>query len=141
MTKIRDHLFLGGWSDVNKDELRRNGITAILCLDHNLIPDLHSVREFVKWNCIHIHDNEWPNPNHMVELAATTLGDLLDAHETVLVHCQAGANRAPSIVALHLVWREGGTFEDRWEELQAFRQEVNDESNVMKHLSYPLGLG
>jgi protein-tyrosine phosphatase len=136
MTKIRDKLFLSGFSSVNTPELDRNGITAILCCDHNLIPDLHNIREKYKWQCIHLHDHNWPNPEHMLRLAVSILTHLLQEGETVLVHCGAGANRSPTVVAAYLSYIEDAKFEDKWEELRKLRQQVQEHSFVIEYLVY-----
>jgi len=134
MTKIRPNLYLGSWQSVNAKDLEQNKITAILCCDHNLVPDLHSIREKYKWICVHLHDNELPNPSHVLEISANILDQLLCNNETVLVHCIAGSNRAPSVVCKYLTNEYGGGWDENWNQLRKLRAAVGKYSKVMQYL-------
>lgn len=127
MNKIRDNIFLGGWSDATKlDVLKTNGITAVLnvALDQ---PDPDFFNEGIRNVYIGLGDCNYNKP-HMKELAIFALEKLLDAGEIVYVHCVAGASRSPYVVGKYLERKEGRTTEDVMAELHKLRQEVFERS-------------
>ncbi len=89
------------WSDLLKQQLKREGVTALLSLFWFPAPELD--QSMVQQQIL-MEDG----PGNSVELlheALSTLDTLLTNHR-VLVHCMEGASRAPFVVACHLALRE-----------------------------------
>jgi hypothetical protein len=132
MTKIRNNIYLGSERGVNQKDLDANGITAILC-----VADNYQTAQDIKYKyrCVSfgLHDGECPNKMSFITGAADALRELLDNGETVLVHCIAGSNRSPTIVAIYLCNTEHRGWDDVWAELRRLRGEVNEHSDVMKY--------
>lgn len=123
MNKIRDNIYLSGWSEpANIQELKANGITAVL----NLALDVHDPDFFgegitnVK---VALGDCNYNKP-YLKKFAVDVLEKLLDAGEVVLVHCAAGASRSPYIIGKYLERKEGRDNHDIMQELHQLRPQV-----------------
>lgn len=113
--RIRSNLYLGGFSAAgNADVLRHHGVTAVLNVarDHN-----DRWLDGFQWVKVGLYDSPF-NPPHMIELAVDTLRRLLEAGETVLVHCVAGASRSPHVVATYLALTESQSYKQAWWSLE-----------------------
>ena len=128
MTKIRENLYLGSWNSAKPEELKKNGITAVLDVafdtqiayfEYHHEPLVYHPDEFRRVS-INLGDYQ-DNKPYMKDLAIQTLKAMLYNGEKVLVHCVAGASRSVYVVVRLLSELEGRSYHDVFEEIQKLR--------------------
>lgn len=133
MTKVRDRLFVGEDADINSVALNQFGITALVC-----VADSATHREEIRksFRCVSVglRDGDVPNAAWMLGIAVMAVDSLMRESETVLVHCNGGRHRSPTVVASYLEKAEGGTFDEQWNALRKIRTQMVDESWVVRFL-------
>lgn len=127
MNKIRENIYLGSWqAATDYRKLKEYGVTAVLnvALDQE-DPDFFN--EGISNVKVGLGDCDYNKP-HIKELAISALSQLLDAGETVYVHCVAGASRSPYVVGKYLARKEGKTLQEAMTEIHAIRPEAFERS-------------
>ena len=99
MDWITPRVAIGDLDDaVNLPNLRKAGVTAILCL--NGFPTFPRFEGFT-WCQVPLRDGEGNQPSQ-VRAAVESIDRLVKADHRILVHCDAGASRAPFVGAVYL---------------------------------------
>lgn len=114
IAKLDENLYLSGENIVKEPEkLKRAGITAILNVGYQVTDP--NYKEFLM---IKIGLREFsPNPDFFKNLAVTTLAQLIENGQTVLIHCHAGAHRSPYIACRYLAEKNKKTLDDVYREI------------------------
>jgi len=97
-------------------ELRRRGIRTIINL-RNVSSDRKDLKG-LGLNYLHIHFAPWHPENEEVVKFLKVVTD--PNHQPVLVHCQHGADRTGTMVAIYRVYAEGWRMEEAMQELPRF---------------------
>lgn len=121
--QVLPKLYVGSYPRLGDiDRLKQHGITAVLNLQSD--EDLEYLdlgwselraRHFalgiearrvqiIDFNDDHLRDN--------LPVAVQALSELADEKHDILVHCNAGVNRSPSVVIAWLAWQQGWTLEE-----------------------------
>jgi protein-tyrosine phosphatase len=117
--RILANLYVGGCPSIPDElqELKDGGITAVLNLQSD--DDLRNHR--IDWPSFRVHfatrhieirrvpiiDFDDDDLRDKLPEAVQVLTEVLKQGHTVFVHCNAGINRSPSVIACYLHWREG----------------------------------
>ncbi|MDA1193022.1 MAG: dual specificity protein phosphatase [Candidatus Poribacteria bacterium] len=103
---ITDRIAIGNWREASDiDLLRDEGVTAVLNVAYNIdlmFPEARDENAYaVEYHKVGLIDGMG---NHATTLLAAvlTLHQLLDRHERVIVHCQAGISRSVTVVTMYL---------------------------------------
>jgi protein-tyrosine phosphatase len=119
MTKIRPNLYIGSRHDASFKSLTGTPITVVF----NLTPDVPETGGGYRTVRVAMHDTA-EDVHGKTDEAVKRLNALLDAGETVLVHCRQGKSRTPHIVAECLAIRENRDYFAVYEEIRKLRPEV-----------------
>ncbi len=99
----------------------RHAVTAVVSLQHDtdlwdkgvdlaLLEDAYR-RAGIEFRRVPVEDYNETELEAALELGAATLAELLGAGHTVLVHCNAGYNRSPTLAIAYLCAHRGMTLE------------------------------
>jgi len=100
--QITDTILVSHWIPAfNPEFISRFGIKSILCLDGKLRPSFASELGVDKIISFNMPDGEGTTPQ-MIHRLVDNLKELVELHPSVLVQCNAGQSRSPSIVAAYL---------------------------------------
>ena len=100
--QITDTILVSHWIPAfNPEFLSRFGIKSILCLDGKLRSSFASELGVDKIISFNMPDGEGTTPQ-MIHRLVDNLKELVEQHPSVLVQCNAGQSRSPSIVAAYL---------------------------------------
>jgi protein-tyrosine phosphatase len=117
MTKLRDNLYVSNWQAPREpDYLRQEGITAILNVAFEINDPEYGPGDF-KTVKIGITDND-SNDAYIKKMAVDCAKRLLDAGETLLIHCNAGQSRSVYVCTMALAELEGKDHHDIWNEIK-----------------------
>ena len=119
MDKIREHLWVGNMEAVEEENLRENGITAVLNVAYEINDPARDYKE-VKQIKVGLGD-AFDNSSVMKEIAVNTLKTLLYNGENVLVHCAVGASRSVFVVVKAIAQMEDKANHDVLDEVQKIR--------------------
>jgi atypical dual specificity phosphatase len=117
----KDKLAASGrpYSKSQVDWLERNGVTAILTLTEDPLPQEWTGK--VKTKHISMKDHA-PLSHKDMMLGADYIASALAAGEVLLVHCLAGKGRTGCILAAYFIAHEGKSARQAIDELRAERQ-------------------
>ena len=105
-TILENKLYLSGeYSSQNKEILKSNGITAILNCTTKL-PN-HFKEEFFYLN-LDLEDDDKQNIESTFEISHKFISE----NEKILIHCQAGVSRSPTIILSYLIKFENFNLKD-----------------------------
>jgi protein-tyrosine phosphatase len=133
ISAILPALFVGEYPRVADVEGLRavHAITAVLCLQDDVdlwdkgiaLDRLEEAYRHagILFRRVPVEDYEEAALDAVLGEAVAALGDLLDAGHTVLVHCSAGYNRAPTLAVAYLCERGGMTLSDAVAHVKARR--------------------
>lgn len=123
-SRIVEHIYLG--SDAvarNRDTLRENGITHVLNCVGFVCPEYFPKE--LSYKTLWLQDS----PSEDI---TSVLYDVFDYFEEVheqggrvFVHCCQGVSRSTSLVIAYLMWRDGRSFEDAFQDVKAARGVTN----------------
>ena len=117
MKKIRDNIYIGGYKDVGDGrEMRAMGITAVLNVAYELDDPAMYPTE-VRYVKVGLSDSS-ENKDYMKALAVSTLVQMLQEGEIVLVHCAAGLSRSVYAAAMAMAVIDGKDWHDTFAEIQ-----------------------
>jgi len=101
ITWITDNVAITNFFSAHgKDILAEHNVKAVLCLDQETQGDSAEERGVECIEVVHLVDG--PNDVVVFRRAVTTLGELIDRHGQVVVHCRAGRSRSIAVVAAYL---------------------------------------
>lgn len=123
-SKIVEHIYLGSEAVAkNREVLRQNGITHVLNCVGFVCP------EFFKGDLV--YKTLWLQDRPSEDITSI-LYDVFDYFEDVreqggrvLVHCCQGVSRSTSLVIAYLMWKEGQSFENAFQNVKAARGVTN----------------
>jgi len=99
-TEIIDGLWLGGEDDLIINELNKRNITYILNITHNI----HLLQnDNIDGKQIKIKDDSNENIGQYFDECSDLINNLLNNNRKILVHCQKGLSRSPSIIIAYLM--------------------------------------
>jgi protein-tyrosine phosphatase len=102
ITKVMPGLYIGSVDAAkNPKLLKKHGIRYVLNVCEEKVH--HSPSDIV-----YLHasiDESCQNPTNVYEGCARFIEEALTTHKKILVHCAAGVNRSPSVVAYYLIKR------------------------------------
>lgn len=119
MDRILDQIYIGNSSDAEKfEEIKRNGITAILNVAHDLNRpwDLNVLSLKVG-----LTDGPCPLNRIGLRVAVDMLSTLVNEGYEILVHCHNGVNRSPFVVAHYLSVVNKTDWKIEFEKIKAMR--------------------
>jgi protein-tyrosine phosphatase len=130
MTEIIPRLYLGSIRSINLSTLNGSHVSVIINVADDFQTPILFQRQF---NCISfgLRDKGIANNKICVQLAVNAIRSLWDYGETILIHCKAGMNRSPYIVASYLqsVDSPQQDFMHYWNQVRAKRSVVMDLPN------------
>jgi dual specificity MAP kinase phosphatase len=119
MTKITNHLYLGNEIDSqNVEMLEKEGIHYILNVTKN-IPMLNNPK--FKYKRINANDCQNQNLRQHFDEAFEFIDEAKANNGKVLVHCQAGVSRSPTIVIAYLMNKQRLRMNDAYEKVRESR--------------------
>ena len=108
--KIEDHLFLSGYQGAkNRCILKEKNIKHIINLTAHKCSNVHE--DLVTHSSFSFADHENFNLNDHLDSVIDIIQEKVEAKENVLVHCQKGISRAPSIIMGFLIKKRNFTYE------------------------------
>jgi hypothetical protein len=106
ITWITDQIAITNfYSAHQKGLLAEHAVSAILCLDRELLGDAAESRGAERIEVVDLVDG--PNDMAIFERAVAALESLVENHSRVVVHCRAGRSRSIAVVAAYLKRVEG----------------------------------
>lgn len=109
MSQITDSLFLCGLRGLSVDNLKRNGITLVINVTHDLI---NEIVPGIKYKRYEVADEPNQDIKQYFHPAADSINEEIRTGGKVAVHCLAGVSRSCSIVLAYLVKYHGMTLHD-----------------------------
>lgn len=105
--QVTDKILISHWIPAfNRDFIAGFGIQSILSLDGKVTPELAAALGVRKIYSYNMPDGKGTTPD-MIRRLVGELQELVTQHPAVLVQCNAGQSRSPSIVAAYLAMHEG----------------------------------
>ncbi|KAI3698514.1 hypothetical protein L2E82_42120 [Cichorium intybus] len=123
-SRIIDHVFLG--SDAvakNRDVLRQNGITHVLNCVGFVCPEYFKTD--LVYKTLWLQDSPSEDITSILYDVFDYFEDVREQNGRVFVHCCQGVSRSTSLVIAYLMWREGHSFEDAFQQVKAARGVTN----------------
>lgn len=126
VTKILPHLYLGDWSDAI------NFKGEVICVmqeilspkDSYWIPIIRTNRPTNDEQLIEDQDVETTALKHQIDLITFMIDKNMGVEVDTLIHCMAGIERSPLVVACYLHEYQGMTYNEAYELIQEKRPEV-----------------
>lgn len=119
-SKVAEHVYLGGDAVArDKDILKRNGITHVLNCVGFVCPEYFK-SDFV-YRTLWLQDSPSEDITSILYDVFDYFEDVREQGGRVLVHCCQGVSRSTSLVIAYLMWREGRSFDDAFQDVKAAR--------------------
>jgi dual specificity MAP kinase phosphatase len=132
-SEILPFLFIGNQRDAaNRERLTELGVTHILNVTAHL--PLHFENDGITYLRLPASDSGSQNLKQYFSEAISFIENARTANGKVLVHCQAGVSRSPSIVAAYLISRSHKTLSDAFTFIKDRRSIVAPNINFMGQL-------
>lgn len=121
MTQILPFLYLGNELDAkNVNNLAQNEIYYVLNVTKN-IPFYETTNKKFKLKRIAVNDNGTQNLKDYFEEAVDFIDEAKKSGSKVLVHCQAGISRSPTIIIAYLMKKQNLKFNDAYNKVRELR--------------------
>ncbi|KAL4398298.1 hypothetical protein AHAS_Ahas01G0277900 [Arachis hypogaea] len=119
-SKVAEHVYLGGDAVAkNRDILKQNGITQILnCVGFVCLEYFKA--DFV-YRTLWLQDSSSEDITSILYDVFDYFEDVRKQGGRVFVHCCQGVSRSTSLVIAYLMWREGQSFDDAFQLVNAAR--------------------
>ncbi|KAF4670172.1 phosphatase [Perkinsus chesapeaki] len=133
--KVADRLYLSSLSGaMNLEELRRHGITHILCVASGIRP-LYS--GYFKYKCADVLDSE---SQSLLDILPSCLAWMIAAHRedsknVILVHCFAGRSRSVGVLLGYFMFVMKIPLRLAFTHLRRLRPQSNPNSGFMRQLA------
>jgi protein-tyrosine phosphatase len=131
MTKITSYLYLGNESDAKNEELlKKEGINSILNVTKNIPCYLNDIN----YKRISVNDSCDQNLRAYFEETYEFIEECARTNSKVLVHCQAGISRSPTIVIAYLMRKTNRKMNDIYQEVANKRNIIGPNIVFMSQL-------
>lgn len=131
MTKITSYLYLGNESDAKNEELlKREGIKNILNVTKNIPCYLNDIN----YKRIAVNDSCDQNLRAYFEDSFDFIEECSRNNSKVLVHCQAGISRSPTVVIAYLMRKTNRKMNDIYQEIAEKRKIIGPNIVFMSQL-------
>jgi protein-tyrosine phosphatase len=131
--QIETHLFCSGYHTAqNKQLLELNKISHIINLTAHKYKNLHE--DIVSHSSFSFSDHENFDLTSRLQPVLDILKEKLSKKENVLVHCQKGISRAPSVIMAFLILHRQMTFEESLKLVQKQNPEAYPNLGFLMHL-------
>jgi len=132
-SEILRHVFIGNQRDAaSKEKLTELGITHILNVTSHL--PLHFENDGITYKRLPATDSGSQNLKQYFADAISFIDEARDNNGKVLVHCQAGVSRSPTIVAAYLMARSRKSLQEAFSFMREKRPIVAPNINFMGQL-------
>jgi protein-tyrosine phosphatase len=132
-SEILPYVFIGNQRDASsKEKLMELGITHILNVTSHL--PLHFENDGIEYKRLPASDSGSQNLKQYFAEAISFIDDARDKNGKVLVHCQAGVSRSPTIVAAYLMARSHKSLQEAFAFIREQRPIVAPNINFMGQL-------
>lgn len=120
-TKIEDNLLLGDLQDAKEFATLKDGV--IICVLENRPEDepFRALHIPIITNSSHVHSKDLSNISDVITA-------LLNAGNKVFVHCMAGLERSPLVIAYHLAKTKRITLDEGYRIVKKNRPQIYDRS-------------
>jgi len=132
-TKVADFLFLGNMNDAaNADSLRALGIDHVLNV--TAAAPSYEMSSNIKYKQLHAADNGSQNISKYFEEAFLFIDAAKKSGGSVLIHCQAGVSRSPTIAIAYLIKYFSMKMLDAYQFIKIRRTIISPNLNFMGQL-------
>ena len=133
MDSVGDDLFVGTAKDATDDSnLKTHGVTTIISLTHET-PSF--AEQELTLHSIPLIDGPQHNREQFTKAVEETIA-ALEADETVLVHCSAGASRSPTVAATALALSQDMKLEDALQQVAENRDAVDPHEALLRQAAH-----
>ena len=109
--QIEEHIFCSGYKIANdRDILKSHNISHIINLTAHKYPNLNT--DLVTFSSFNFSDDENFDLTIRLKPVLQILNDKIIEKKNVLIHCQKGISRAPSVIMAFLIKHRNMTFEE-----------------------------
>ena len=131
--QIEEHLFCSGYQTAKKrDLLQTNKISHVINLTAHKYENLHG--DIVTYSSFNFSDHENFDLTRSLKPVLAILKEKLSKKENVLVHCQKGISRAPSVIMAFLIRHRQMKYEDALKLVQTQNPEAYPNLGFLMHL-------
>lgn len=136
LTQIDDFVFLGSQrTATNLKLLLENGIEHILRLYKKGNRYLIEFPDYFTYSIINIKDSENYDIAQHFDECFKIIKDCIDRKERILIHCQGGYSRSPTIVIAYLMKFYGKSLEAAFDYVKRRRDIINPNQGFIRQLS------
>jgi protein-tyrosine phosphatase len=138
---VSPYLYVGSsYSNDNPQVLLNLGITHILNVSAETPVNVYKINWRIKWKQIKMENTETYNARYIFEEAFAFIEEGRN-YGKVLVHCNDGISRSPTIVMAYIMYRYRSSLQSAYQRLQTYRPCVKPNDNFYRQLyAYELEL-
>ncbi len=123
-SRVAEHIYLGSDSVAkNRETLRENGITHVLNCVGFVCPEYF--QEDLSYKTLWLQDSPSEDITSILYDVFDYFEEVREQGGRVFVHCCQGVSRSTSLVIAYLMWRDGRSFEDAFQDVKAARGVTN----------------
>ncbi|KAH9548945.1 hypothetical protein CY35_11G113700, partial [Sphagnum magellanicum] len=123
-SRVAEHIYLGSDSVArNRETLRENGITHVLNCVGFVCPEYF--RDDLSYKTLWLQDSPSEDITSILYDVFDYFEEVREQSGRVFVHCCQGVSRSTSLVIAYLMWRDGRSFEDAFQDVKAARGVTN----------------
>lgn len=135
------YLYVGSsYCNDNPSVLLNLGITHILNVSAETTVNVYNINWRIKWKQIKIEDTQTYNIRYNFEEAFQFINEA-KGYGKVLVHCDQGISRSPTIVIAYLMYQYRSSLSSAYQRVQSYRPQIKPNDNFYRQLyAYELEL-
>eukprot|EP00249_Psilotum_nudum_P024134 c29103_g1_i6 orf=866-3439(-) len=123
-SRIIEHIYLGSVAVAkNRETLRANGITHVLNCVGFVCPEYF--KNDLVYKTLWLKDSPCEDITSLLYDVFDYFEEVRDQGGRVFVHCCQGVSRSTSLVIAYIMWREGRSFQDAFQDVKAARGVTN----------------
>jgi hypothetical protein len=123
-SRVAEHIYLGSDSVArNRETLRESGITHVLNCVGFVCPEYF--RDDLSYKTLWLQDSPSEDITSILYDVFDYFEEVREQSGRVFVHCCQGVSRSTSLVIAYLMWRDGRSFEDAFQDVKAARGVTN----------------
>eukprot|EP00249_Psilotum_nudum_P024132 c29103_g1_i3 orf=830-2377(-) len=123
-SRIIEHIYLGSVAVAkNRETLRANGITHVLNCVGFVCPEYF--KNDLVYKTLWLKDSPCEDITSLLYDVFDYFEEVRDQGGRVFVHCCQGVSRSTSLVIAYLMWRDGRSFQDAFQDVKAARGITN----------------